>query len=52
MNLKRLRQLYTNAQLEMKRQAARAKLEEVDKEISKWLQVLQVGSLAARLAGG
>lgn len=42
MNRKRLRQLYSAAQVEMKRQATKAKLEEVDKDIAKWLQVMQV----------
>lgn len=46
MNRKRLRQLYSAAQLEMKRQATRAKLEEVDRDIAKWLQVLQVSTAA------
>ena len=43
MNRKRLRQLYSVAQMEVKRQATKAKLEEVDKDIVKWLQVMQVG---------
>lgn len=46
MNRKRLRQLYSAAQLEMKRQATRAKLEEVDRDIAKWLQVMQVSTAA------